>query len=717
MMKSPILFWVLILIAGAASVIMFAISGNAQADVTRYVREGGTGTGASWASASGTIQAMINAVKVAGGGTVCVSAGTYKPATEVGGTSSRYQTFQLKNNVAVYGGFPSSGSPGWEARDWQTNITVLSGEIGNTMTNIDNCYHVLYHPQGTNLNETAILDGFTVTRGNANGSWEQNHYYGGGIFNRNSSPHIINCAFLMNSAGDGGGAFNWDCAAAFTDCSFSDNSAVWGGGMYNYLRSPILTNCAFSANVSENDGGGMYNDYSDPAIGQCAFISNTATASGGGIYNKNSSPSLIDCDFNGNQANSGGGIHNYSSSPQVVNGTFSDNTAVNGGGMRNHDASSPVVTDCVFLENSATEEGGGLANSQSSSPIISGCSFVRNEAENGGGIHNCDGSSPVVSDCTFEENDADFGGGLQNYSGSSPIISGCTFVENTASDSGGGVFNYGGSPAFSNCAFSSNTALDGGGLAFSSFFPPLAPYEECMPAITNCTFGANAADSGGAISNRGALAAITNCIFFSNEAIDGGAVFSFGISNNPYGSMLTNCTFWCNMGINGNSIFLDSFQQLYPGTAQLTNCILWNGSPEVCNHDGSTIGITYSDVILVPGSPVYPGIGNISGVPAFINAASGDFRLLDTSPCIDSGSNAAIEATGVTSDIDGNWRIMNNRVDMGACEFSPLWSPWQYDIDHNHIISYAEMIDALMDYLIDDISYSKMIDVLMKYLS
>jgi len=41
--------------------------------------------------------------------------------------------------------------------------------------------------------------------------------------------------------------------------------------------------------------------------------------------------------------------------------------------------------------------------------------------------------------------------------------------------------------------------------------------------------------------------------------------------------------------------------------------------------------------------------------------------LLSTSPCIDSGSNTALPA-GITTDLDGNSRIVNGVVDMGAYE-------------------------------------------------
>ena len=60
--------------------------------------------------------------------------------------------------------------------------------------------------------------------------------------------------------------------------------------------------------------------------------------------------------------------------------------------------------------------------------------------------------------------------------------------------------------------------------------------------------------------------------------------------------------------------------------------------------------------------------GCISDDPRFMNAAGGDFRLRDSSPCIDMGTNALVYGDW---DLEGNMRIRDGVVDMGAYEWVP----------------------------------------------
>jgi hypothetical protein len=122
----------------------------------------GANTGISWGDAFTNLQHGLDAAGA--GDQIWVAEGTYKPVTEHGGVGDRYKSFQLKNGVALYGGFdPSVGVIAFEDRDWVSYVTILSGDLGTAGDASDNCYHVFYHPAGTALNSRAVLDGFTIT--------------------------------------------------------------------------------------------------------------------------------------------------------------------------------------------------------------------------------------------------------------------------------------------------------------------------------------------------------------------------------------------------------------------------------------------------------------------------------------------------------------------------------------------------------------------------
>ena len=166
--------------------------------------------------------------------------------------------------------------------------TILSGDIGITGNNSDNSYHVVV---GSNTDVTAILDGFTISWGNANGSDLASQGQGGGIYNFKGNPTLTTLIIKENAATFGGGMFN--------------------GGNYNDSSSgssPTLTDVTFSSNSATNGGGGMRNEnHSNPALTDVTFKNNSVARTGGGMENFNfSSPIITDATFDGNTAGAGG---------------------------------------------------------------------------------------------------------------------------------------------------------------------------------------------------------------------------------------------------------------------------------------------------------------------------------------------------------------------------------------------------------------------------
>ncbi|GAB4527828.1 MAG: hypothetical protein Fur0018_13680 [Anaerolineales bacterium] len=129
---------------------------------------------------------------------IWVAAGVYYPDEGAGQTNDApASTFTLQNGVAIYGGFAGTETA-LSQRDVAANVTVLSGDLAQDDTNTDgdniaettadiqgsNAYHVV---TGSGTDNTAVLDGFTVTAGQANNNASWPDFYGGGMFNNAGS--------------------------------------------------------------------------------------------------------------------------------------------------------------------------------------------------------------------------------------------------------------------------------------------------------------------------------------------------------------------------------------------------------------------------------------------------------------------------------------------------------------------------------------------------
>lgn len=394
---------------------------------------GGANNGTSWADAFTDLQAALAASDV--GDDIWIAAGTYLPTAGADRTIS----FVLKNGVALYGGFAGTETA-VEQRDWTVNVTILSGNIGDPGTNADNSYSVL---NGSNRDSTAVLDGFYITRGNANGVLDELQR-GGGMIVYNGSPTVRNCTFHQNNAADnGGGLYVNDSAPLVIHCMFSMNSAANGAGMTNINNGgPVVTDCVFSQNHATNVGGGMFNAYGgNPTVTNCTFSQNYASLGGGGMHStENSHPIVTDSLFFSNNANHGAGMYNSNDSNPVITGsTFLDNTAsIVGGGMDNFNGGDAVVTNCTFSGNGAAFSGGGMRNNNSN-PVVTNSTFSGNSALNeGGGLYNAAGSSVVLMNCTFFENTALHGAGMFSDA-SNPVVTNTIFW--SAGSTAGQIYN------------------------------------------------------------------------------------------------------------------------------------------------------------------------------------------------------------------------------------------------------------------------------------
>ncbi|MHC4110764.1 MAG: hypothetical protein ACYSUY_06800, partial [Planctomycetota bacterium] len=131
----------------------------------------GNDDGSSWEDAYNFLQDALNDANSSGDvNEIRVAQGIYTPdsnAANPNGSGDRTATFQILNGVELYGGFPGGGDPNMNDRDPNVYEAILSGDINTPGDTSDNSYHVVV---GSWTDPNAVLDGFTITSGNANGS-------------------------------------------------------------------------------------------------------------------------------------------------------------------------------------------------------------------------------------------------------------------------------------------------------------------------------------------------------------------------------------------------------------------------------------------------------------------------------------------------------------------------------------------------------------------
>ncbi len=337
-----------------------------------YVREAalGNNTGQNWTDAYTDLQTALtfpcgqfpqNEIWVAGG--------TYRPTT----TSSRAVSFTLRDGLSLYGGFIGNETmliqrPVLNPVAGQPSSSTLTGEIGNPGSTTDNSYHVVVCPESLASSYTALIDGFVISGGYAQGL-SANDNWGGGLLNllTTGTQTIANCTFQNNySYYSGGGLYSGSLGSmVLTNSVFRNNTSTLLGGAVSLVRQGtgnphVLTNCLFEANSAGQTGGAL-------------FVTGV-----NGIFR----PTLTNCQFQNNRSTDGGALH-ISGNPATtsltaINSTFQSNSAVNGGAV--YAATSGMFLNCSFQSNVAS--AGGVLNHTGTSPVFVNCVLWNNGGPN-----------------------------------------------------------------------------------------------------------------------------------------------------------------------------------------------------------------------------------------------------------------------------------------------------------------------------------------------
>ena len=366
----------------------------------------------------------------------------------------------------------------------------------------------------------------------------------------------------------------------------------------------------------------------------------------------------------------------------------------------NNDENARHVVLAEDTDSATRLDGFTIRSGHASTPTPDLCGSEILDCRVGGGVYIL-GGSPVLTNLVIKENRARAAGGI-SISSASPTLTNVTITLNTGV-AGGGLRAFFSDLTMTNVTISSNSERPNGWWSMDSRprstltnlivrdniifqgFPINGGgmfIKDSDTTMTNAVFATNYVNflgtgfpdlgGGGALMLHGGRATLTNAIFSGNHAPVGGVILNYSSLT------LTNVTFSGNAasGVEPGSALLNY------GVATLRNSIVWG------NYDGDEIGnfgsVTVSDSIVRGG---YPGTNVLDSDPQFVRPVScrpffppaadvGDLRLQATSPAINAGNNSVTNPALPATDLDGNPRVVDGTVDMGAYEFtSPDTTP------------------------------------------
>lgn len=572
----------------------------------------GAGDGSSWADAYTDLHQALQAAEY--GDQVWVAADTFYPTAD----GDRSKRFELKNGVKLYGGFS-----GWETelfqRDWESNKTVLSGDIGQPGDSTDNSYNILFM---MDVDSTTRVDGLYFTGGQADLASDVIASAGAAMHIDGSQggfayPKIHNCTFEYNVAFTGGavavnGTMEGSVAPQFYNCTFRFNKAYGtdGGAVARYGGSweempGDFWNCTFYRNESNRDGGAVY--YKDTErtdtleFTECRFEKNTSIRFGGAL-------ALIAGRLNGN------------SYVVIQNSKFYENIAdttiyaSNGGALYLESDLHKSLDYLLFKDNH-------LEGNMSTLTILHVLSLTPNPVVN-----------RVYDFCNLKliGNRADhslFSLGFDEQ--------GCVFVHNVqiVENTIGSYFSFAGNYWGDN---------------------PLSYKVDKITAENNKSIYV------GYFINIPSADSEWSNIFSKNEAqyICRYCYYNVHVTNMTVVNQKAHIFKVGDVNQNvvlDNAIFLNSDFESFKH-AEIRNSLIYPGT---CDSLSPSISC---------------GPNNLFNVdPMFLDTAAGDFRLHPCSAARDAGDNTHVDSLGLTTDLAGMPRIQGGVVDMGAYE-SPGFS-------------------------------------------
>jgi PKD repeat protein len=376
------------------------------------------------------------------------------------------------------------------------------------------------------------------------------------------------------------------------------------------------------------------NGSADISIDALTIQNGKSSGEGGGIYiqtqggNVLLTKSIIQINDAAGNEGGGGYIDTNRGDVTITGNRFANNSSSGGGGLRVFDANNATISENTFTENVGSGSGGGIKINANELTTLSGNYINANESRNdyGGGIY-------VASVELLIDNNSivgNKGGGIAMYFPTKTTD--ITITKN----------------------FISNNTM-GSGIRFFTINWPV------ILTISNNVIAGNSgysADYAGGISLptiSGMTTTITNNTVTENSSQGNGGGLMMTVRNDVSSLFFYSNIFWGNTAVGlGQDVYINNDADdnlIYAPVAMFNN-----------DFDQSQAGFFMKE----PSYVLRLDPTNLNTNPFFVPAAN-DFHLTASSPCINTGNNLAPKL--LLTDLDGQPRIMDGAVDMGAYEY------------------------------------------------
>jgi hypothetical protein len=469
--------------------------------------------------------------------------------------------------------------------------------------------------------------------------------------------------------------------------AITGNTATLGGALYSNNSNPTLRNCVISANESTSRQGVVaVSGNKNPAIVNCTVAGNRS-ASGGIGADSPCAPTITNVILWGNGTELSGcaatyscvqggapGTGNVSGDPRFVNAAAGDYQIASGSAAI--DAANTAAAPTTDFAGSARRDDAGTPPNGSAFADIGAYEFQGTTVPQT--LYVNDDATTGDLFCTAAGDDANNGWTpatpmrhiqalLAKYPNIGPRavrIDTGTYAENLTITAAHAAWKLQGAGA-------AKTVLDGGNVNTVIALSAFGDGEISGMTIQNgkATGATALLKSGGGIRcYSGSNPLIANCIIRNCAAgtnCGGGGIYAYTSSPTIRNCVIARCTGTGNGGIrtyNGVVTVMNctvayntggGIHRTGTGSLTITNTIAWENGDDLLSCAATFSCIQDGDA----------GVGNISGNPAFVDAASSDFHLTSGSPCINTGTSTGAPAT----DLDGVAR--DATPDMGAYEY------------------------------------------------